>query len=451
MQPPDLAALQRRLSEALGPGRVDAGPEAARFAVDGVAPRLVVRPGSQEGVRSAVAACAAAGATLACRGGGTSVGTGDPPGRLDVVLRLDGLDRIVELDAANLNVTAEAGVRLGDLRAALAERRAYLPLDPPRGDRRTVGGVVATNGSGPRRLLHGPLRDWLLGLRVVLPTGEPIRCGGKVIKNVSGYDLNKLFIGSLGTLGVVTEATFKLLPAPAVRATVAGAFAEVAQVAAVVTRTLESQLLPEALEALDGQALRALAPRLGLPPAAFGLAVSAAGSRETVERQVRDLRRWLGEAGAVALATLDEAQGEAAWTALRDAAVAPDATSETRLVAKIAVPIARTLELFSAAEEMARRRGWRGAVTAHAGSGIVRAGFEVGPSALDAVQGGLEELRARAEGVEGSLVLEAAPVAVKRSLGAWGAPGDAFQVMRRVKAEFDPRGTMSPGRFLGGI
>jgi glycolate oxidase FAD binding subunit len=452
MPSPELDSLQRQLSAAVGAEQVQAGAAAAGFAVDGVAPRLVVRPRSQEEVRAVVAACGAAGAAVACWGGGAAMGLGDPPGRLDVVLRLDGLTRIVELDEANLYVTAEAGVRLGELQPALAAKREFLPLDPPQAERRTVGGLIAANASGPSRLLYGTARDWVLGLRVVLPSGERIRCGGKVIKNVSGYDMNKLFIGSMGTLGVVTEATFKLLPVPAMRATVAGAFAELAQVAAVVSRTLESHLLPEALDALDGQALRAVEPLLGLSASpAFGLVASVAGSRETVERQVRDLKRFFAEAQAVATATLEEVQGALAWRAIRDVHAHLGGTAEARVVTKIAVPIAKTLELFSAADALARKHRWRGAITAHAGSGIVRAGFALDEGALAAVRDGVAALRKQAESVEGSLIVESAPTALKRALGAWGKPGDALQVMRRVKAELDPGGVMSPGRFIGGI
>ncbi len=448
----DVELLRRRLSEVIGEEQVQAGAPAGAFAVDGVTPRLVARPGTQDEVAKVVAACAAAGARVTARGGGAAMGLGNPPRALDVALCLDRLTRIVELDEANLNVSAEAGVRLADLQAALAEKRELLPIDPPEPGRVTVGGLVAANASGPTRLLYGPVRDWLLGLRVVLPDGERVRCGGKVIKNVSGYDLNKLFIGSMGTLGVVTEATFKLLPAPAVRATVVGAFAQLSQLASVVGRTLASQLLPEALEALDPQALRAVEGPIGLPGAAgHALAVSLAGSRETVERQVRDFRASFEQGQATATALLDEAQGEAAWRSIRDVQAGLQAAGGDRVAVKISVPIARTLDLFSSAEGLARRSGARAAVTAHAGSGIVRAAYLVDAGALPSIRRELEALRGEAEGAEGALVVEAAPLALKRELDAWGKPRDGLSAMRRLKAEFDPRGLMSPGRFLGGI
>ncbi len=450
--PPELDGLQRRLSEIVGGEQVQAGASASGFAVDGVTPRLAVRPGSQEEVEAVVVACGAAGAVVGCRGGGTAMGVGNPPGRLDVVVCLDRLARIVELDDANLNVSAEAGVRLAELQAALAARREFLPLDPPQADRVTVGGLVAANASGPSRLLYGSVRDWVLGLRVVLPSGERIRCGGKVIKNVSGYDMNKLFIGSLGTLGIVTEATFKLLPSPATRATVVGVFPELSQATEVVRRTLESFLLPEALDALNAEALGAVDSALGVAGAAgYGLVAALAGSPETVARQVRDFTRLFAEGSASATATLQGAQAGAAWLAIRDVQARLRGTPAERVVVKIAVPIGRTLELLSSAEALARRHGWRAVVSAHAGSGVVRAGYAVEGGGTESLRDGLRALRDQAEGAEGSLVLEAAPEALKRSLDAWGRPREGLSVMRRLKAEFDPRGLMSPGRFLGGI
>jgi len=235
-----------------------------------------------------------------------------------------------------------------------------------------------------------------------------------------------------------------------VRATVAGLFRELPQVALAVARALGSQLLPEALEALDRQATAAAGPALGLAGPGYGLAVALAGSPETVERQVRDFTLLFTDSGAIATATLDEAGGREAWRAIRELQAA-EATAEERVVVKIAVPIAETLDLLASAEGLARRHGWRGAVTAHAGSGVVRAGYLVPGGAPEAIREGLRVLRCQAEGADGSLVVEAAPPALKRTLDAWGKVPGAASVMRRVKAEFDPRGVLCPGRFLAGI
>ena len=292
--------------------------------------------------------------------------------RADVVMSLDRLDRIIEFDAANLCVTVEAGMKLAALQTTLAQKREILPLDPPADSKVTVGGLVAANLSGPSRLLYGTARDWVLGMRVALPGGERIHCGGKVIKNVSGYDMNKLFIGSLGTLGIITEVTFKLLPLPAMRAGVVGLFPDLAQATGVVGKTLESVLLPEALDLLDPEAVALLAPRLGLeaPVRAHGLAVALAGSRETVERQVRDFSALFRDAGGRAT-PLPDGRTVLAWDAIRNVFRFLPVPPAVQVLCKIAVPISRTGELFASAGTLGRRHGLHVAVTAHAGSGIV--------------------------------------------------------------------------------
>ncbi len=446
----DPDSLAGKLSEIVGDDHVMMGPAAAGFAVDGIQPRVAVRPGSQEQVAAVAAACSAADAAMIPWGSGSGIGLGNPPSRLDVVVCLDRLSRVVEFDDANLNVTAEAGVRLADLQALLHDKREFLPLDPAHADRITVGGLLQTNASGPSRLLYSSPRDWVLGLRVVLPNGERMRWGGKVIKNVSGYDMNKVFIGALGTLGIVTEATFKLLPLPATRATVVGVFAHLSEVATVVNRTLESFLLPEALEALDPHALAAVGPALGQTVGpGYGLAVAVAGSRETVERQVRDFGAFFGQANALAVVTLAPDRGEAVWRTIGEVHAR---LADGHVVVKIAVPIGKTLELFASAERLMHAQPASGAITAHAGSGIVRATLEAGAGVpLEKLRDGLAALRREAEASEGSLVVEAAPLALKRGLDAWGASGEGHSVMQRLKSEFDPRGLMNPGRFVLGI
>ncbi len=445
--PAELDGLREALGRAVGEEHVLRGSAAAALAIDGAAPRLAVRPGTQAELQAVMAAAAGAGAATAARGSGSALGLGHRPARLDLVVCLDRLCRIVALDPANLVVTVEAGVRLGDLHARLAGVRQLLGLDPPRLDRRTVGGVLATNASGPGRLRHGTARDLVLGLTVVLAGGERVRCGGRVIKNVSGYDLNKLFIGSLGTLGVISEATFKLLPAPAARAAVAGLFPGLAGAAAAVARLLRSSLLPESVDLLDARTMARLGAGLGLAGTGYGLVVGVAGSPETVERQACDLERLMAEGGAGEVRSLREAPARAAGALVREALEG----GAGRIRVKLGVPIGDTGRLFAAAEALGERRGWSTGVMAHAGSGILRATYGTGEAPPEAVADALEALRGEAEALEGSLVVEAAPPAVKSRLDPWGKPGDALAVMRRLKAEFDPASLLNPGRFLGGI
>src|SRR5574342_1109835 len=364
---PDLGGLRGRLEAIVGGAHVGVGrADGARYAVDGVSPALSVRPGSQDEVGAILAACAEAGAAIIPWGGGTAMGMGNPPSRADVAVVLERLNRIVDHDVANLNVSVEGGMRLSDLQVELAKQRQFLPLDPPAEEQATVGGLLAANGSGPTRLLYGTARDWVLGMRVVLPNGERIRCGGKVIKNVSGYDMNKLFIGGLGTLGIITEVTFKLLPMPGVRASVIGLFPELGQAAKIVAKVLDSVLLPEAMEFLNSGALNPLMPALGLEgPAGYGLAVALAGTRETVERQVRDFVAIFKEGQASRTTILQGNRTVPAWRAVRDVFDLLTGPPTERVICKIAVPISRTAEIFAAAEELGRRHNLQAAVTGY--------------------------------------------------------------------------------------
>lgn len=447
----DVATLQDRLEAIVGAGFVNADPDTrAAFAVDGVTPLLTVRPGTQEEVAAVVAACAAAGAAMVPWGGGTGMGMGNPPTRAEVVIRMDRLDRIVEFDAENLCVTVEAGMPLARLQEVVAMRQELLPLDPPDGDRVTIGGLVAANQSGPSRLQHGTARDWVLGLRVVLPDGERIRCGGRVIKNVSGYDMNKLFIRSFGTLGIVTEVTLKLLPMPVTRASVLGVFPELGQASAVMEKVLGSFLLPDAMDLLDPAAQSRLDPLLDLgSPGAFLLALGLAGSAATVERQVRDLEALIAAGGGRASCLRGEASARA-WTSITNVlgSAAPD-----RVVCRLSVPIGRTAGMMAAIHERARGHGLAATVTAHAGSGILQAALQAAPDgpALSGIAAAAEALREEAVAAGGTLVLQEAPVRIKAKVDAWGAPGSGSGTMRRIKNEFDPQGLFSPGRFVGGI
>ncbi len=454
--PPDLSGLHGQLARIVGGEFVAAGPTATmRFAVDGVVPGLRVRPGTQDEVSAVLAACAAANAAVIPWGGGTAMGLGNRPSRADVVVQLDRLDRIVEFDAANMCVTAEAGVKLASLQVMLAQRKEFLPLDPPTDSKVTVGGLLAANASGPSRLLYGTARDWVLGMRVALPDGERIRCGGKVIKNVSGYDMNKLFIGSLGTLGVITEATFKLLPLPAVRAGVVGLFPDLLQATGAVTRTLESVLLPEALDLLDPDALTLAAPRVGLeaPAGAFALAVALAGSRETVERQVRDFSALFRDGGG-RVTPLPEGRAVPAWDAIRN------------VFGFLPVPPASTGSLQDRGSHQSHRRdvglcqrAWPAARTQRCGDRARRERHRPGMLPPRA-QGAADQTswstlwRAcgwRRKGRKEASSCRTAPASLKARVDAWGKPGDAFSVMEELKAKFDPQGLCSPGRFLGGL
>ena len=389
--------------------------------VDGVVPASVVRPTSVAEVEAAVRAAAAEGRALVAAGRGAHLAIGAPPRRLDVLLCLERLDRVLAHEAADMTVTVEAGCSLARLAEVLAAAGQWLPLDPPCPEATTVGGLVAANLSGPLRASQGTVRDLLLGLRVVGADGALVTGGGRVVKNVAGYDLPKLHVGALGSVGVIVEATFKVRPRPACEEAVVLACPHV-RAAADAALAVRDAAEPLWLE-IDGTTvvvgLGGSAEEVAEGRAAVG-AVAAARGLEAVE--VAD--------GAAVRARLAAFPTEPAAAVLR-AAVLP-------------LDVGATLADVEAA---ARAGGARVRWAAHASCGVVRVAVAE-PAAVAPLVGAL---RPRIAAREGTLVVERAAAAVKRGLDVWGDAGSGVDLMRRIKAAFDPAGIFAPGRFVAGL
>jgi glycolate oxidase FAD binding subunit len=398
-------------------------------AAGGAEPPRIAEPGTPEELARCLRWARDAGLKVTPRGGGTKMGWGNPPAACDLLLSTARLDRVLEHAWADMTVIAEAGCRVADLQQALAAHGQHLALDPLWPRRATVGGILATNDSGTLRLRHGSLRDLIIGITVALPDGTLAKSGGKVVKNVAGYDLAKLFTGALGTLGVIVQAIFRLHPLPR------------------QTRSLTFDGTPETLNPLLLAILAARLTPLGLQlrSASSGgarLDVRFDGTAAGIEAQIDQLRRL----AAATSVTLDAGVVDDVWTAhqaLWDGA----ATSPAALVAKVSVLPARIAAVCARIESAAAARSlnWE-LVIQGVGAGYVR--LEGEETALRAA---LLELREALAAGGGSLVALGCPLAVKRGLDVWGAPSDAQPVMVRIKQRFDPDGTLSPGRFLGGI
>jgi glycolate oxidase FAD binding subunit len=432
-------ALLDKLRATVGAGGVLTGVDLSPFVVEGRTPDAAVFPGTVDEVAAVVQQAAAAGASIIPWGGGTAIAVGEPPPRPGVVLGLRRLDRLVEHEPGDLTATAQAGLTLGGLQTALRGRGQWLSLDPPDAEGATVGGLVAANASGPRRHLYGTVRDLLIGLTVVTADGAVVRGGGKVVKNVAGYDLPKLFIGSYGTLGVVVEATFKLRPLPEDERFVSARFDRLKDAGAAVRALLASDLIPNAVELLDG----ASAAAMGLEGAAT-LVVGFDGLAEQVQWQASELARLLGPLGGRNVAGLPPP----AWgrlPALARAAFASPAT--VVMFSVLPTLVVDTMEQASAA---ARQRGLASAWTAHAGVGAVTGALEADREAA-AVATVLAEWRAIARAGGGYATLAWAPLAVKSQVPVWDDAGPAGRIMQRIKAKLDPHNVLNPGRFVAGI
>jgi glycolate oxidase FAD binding subunit len=432
-------ALLDKLRATVGVAHVLTGVDLSPYVVEGRTPLAAVFPGSVDEVVAVVQQAAAAGATILPWGGGTAVGVGEPPSRAGIVLGLRRLDRLIEHEPGDLTVTVQAGCTLGALQTALASRGQWLSLDPPEAERATVGGLVAADASGPRRHLYGTVRDLLIGLTVVTAEGTIVRGGGRVVKNVAGYDLPKLFIGSHGTLGIVVEATFKLRPRPDDERLLALRFDRLKDGGAAVRALLASDLIPSAVELLDGAAAAAL----GLPDAP-ALVVGFDGLPEQVRWQAGELTALLGPLGGRDVTTLPPAAWPRLTTLAREALGSPAALMTFSVLPTL---VADTIEQ---AAEAARQRGLTTAWTAHAGVGAVTGALRADRDAA-AVTTVLAEWRALARAGGGHASLAWAPLAVKAQVPVWDDPGPAGRIMQRIKAQLDPNNVLNPGRFVAGI
>jgi glycolate oxidase FAD binding subunit len=420
-----------RAAEIVGADHVRSGEAAASLAVSGRLPAVAAFPGSVAEAVALITSVGAAGGALVVRGGGTQIDFGAPPSRLDLLLGTERLQRVVDYQPDDMTVTVEPGVTLSALAEVLAPRRQFLPLDPAFPNRATVGGVVAAASSGSLRAGYGTPRDWVIGCRVVGGDGREVRGGGQVVKNVAGYDLPKLYTGSFGTLGLITEVTFKVLPLPPARGCVAATCPTPEALGDLTRRLLDSDLQPTAV---DGT----FVPGEADTEDAWRLVVEFRHVEEAVEWQCGEFRRMATESGADA-ERLHEAAAE---SRLREAAELAAAGS---LTARLSGTSARFPNLAAGAVEVCRRHGIPPRVAGHAATGQVMVAAGAGSLEL------ARDLREMVGRHQGLCVFPSLPDGLYGRIDPWDAVGAEIALMRGLKSALDPRSLFSPGRFVGGI
>ena len=415
------AALEGSLRAIVGPQHLRSAVEAD--VVGGVHPRLLVEPATEQELAAALRLANDAGLSVIPRGGGTKLGWGNPPARADLILSTSQLDKIIEHPWADLTVSVEAGCTIEKLQATLAQHGQRLALDALWPARATIGGVLSSNDSGALRLRFGALRELIIGVTLALSDGTLPSSGGKVVKNVAGYDLQKLATGALGTLGVITHAVFRVHPLPKSSKTFSISTQIFEESQRVLNAVQDSKLAHTALH------VRAASDALPLVDVLFE------GTEDGLAAQEAQLKKLL------APNALSDSPS-AVWSAREDLWK----NSDSAAIAKLSVlpaEISQTLKNIQRLGTQYSAR-WRTIVEAF-GIGWLR--LDGSPENLHSV---LQELRAQLERESGSLMLLHRPPAMPR-FDAWGNAGDALPLMRAVKHQLDPKSTLNPGRFVGGI
>lgn len=436
------------LKQLLGPDALASSDDTAAYSVGGGHPMAVVSPADEAEVVRLVRFANEECLPVVVWGKGTKQGVPPVQPSDGIVVRTARLNQTVEMDTGNLTVTVGTGKVLADLQKELAEQRMFLPLDPVDGDRATIGGTLATNSSGPGRLLYRTARDWLLGVRVVTATGEPARFGGKTIKDVAGYDMKKLYLGSWGTLGLITEATLRLLPLPESRATVAVSFPRLQDACATVTEILGSFLIPSAMDLISAGALpEPMAKAAGVKEGEYLLLIAAEGAVEAVDRLKRDLPEMAAKNGSREAASFEgEADGQL-WQWRRGLFAAPSQPDGTVLV-KGSVLLTRVFDFISGLNRIGEEGSIAVSTASHAGNGIVYALLQPQDGAAP-VATAVEGAQRLAAGCGGFLVVQRAPDEVVRQVQLW-PPRSDYGLMRRIKSQLDPNNLWSPARVPGG-
>ncbi len=431
-----------------------AGDGVSACAVDGKVPQAMAFPASVEEVSALMAFASTEGLRVTPWGSGTKISLGTAPDGVDLVLGLFRLSALVAHEPADMTATFQAGIALREAQEMLAHSGQFIALDPPYFEKATIGGILATNSSGPRRLRYGSARDLLIAVRVVQADGKIIKGGAKVVKSVSGYDMNKLFIGSLGTLGIIAEATFRLYPVPNVEKTCLIPFASVDGACEVVARVLDSSLLPSAVELLCPVASRLAVGPAGLswPQDRYGLALAIGSvSPEAVDAQLEGVARISGNDQGNEGYRLEGRDHDSFWRATCGISMG----DHFQTVLKSSVLISRVADAVRLGQNLAAHLGLDVAIVAEAGSGIVRYHFaRQGDASLGLHQGvgeAVNQLRTFAQDCGGSLVVTEAPPDVKGDVDVWGPVGSALLLMQGLKRQFDPKRILNPGRFVGGI
>jgi glycolate oxidase FAD binding subunit len=425
--------LAQNLKSLLGDANVTEASEIrSRHTIDGTQPTLVCFPQEQAQVAAALRVCSDAEARVAPCGGGTAMQIGNPPSQIDLAVVLERLDRLIEHDHANLTVTVEAGTKLAALQEILAAERQFLALDPPYPNRATVGGVLATNLNGPRRSFYGSVRDLVIGMRVALLKGELIKAGGKVVKNVAGYDMCKLFVGSLGSLGIITEATLRVTPLPEIAASfvASGALTEIWQ---LVRNLRSSILLPAAVVVLNS-------PVNDAPAGNWKVAVCCEGFQESVERHLRELAAMTNELGLASHILRDDLHHRF-WGEVRDQPL-----EANRTIFRITVPLTAVPKVLETVRASAERE-----TSPHVIADTCTGAVWISCDSAAAVTEWFSTLTTLAREQRGHAITLAASVANKQGLDVWGPVPPSFSIMREIKRQFDPAGLLNPGRFLGGL
>lgn len=452
-----------RLADIAGAAHVVSDPaRLAVYEIDGKAPSAAVQPASREEISEIVKFCASEKLAVIPCGARSKLRMSGAPERYDVALDVARLDRIIAYDPDDLTLSIEPGIPLQRVAGVLAGHRQFLPLEVPFLSQTTAGGTIASGMHSPLRQSYGTARDFLLGLELVTGDGAHVKSGGRVVKNVAGYDLHKLMIGAMGTLGIITTINLRTFPAPASRRIFSTMFRSAEGALDLRSRVGQSHLRPLTMDILNPAAVEMLsspvaarfeagpAPVDRLPKDNWAFLATYAGSGAVAARYERQLQQEAEAAGCEGCEIFGDEESPASFGRVREFMPIALESSPATVILKTSVLPTQLPELLRAASEAALENAMRCAVTV-GGHGVCHiallphAGNDDARSQAQKMASRLTDACAR---LRGNCTIPFSPAEWKRSLKIWGPDRGDFEQMRKLKNVFDPAGILSPGRFV---
>ncbi len=409
------------------------------FALDGISPQRIYTPPDANELAQVLAQCNAEKCAVVPWGGGTLQHLGNAPSQYNAVLQTTNLNQVIEYAYDDLTATFGAGMTLAEIERVLSEHGQFLPLDVPHPERATIGGVLATGMNGALRLRYGPARDYMLGNRFATVDGQLIKAGSKVVKNVAGYELHKVQVGAFGTLGILTEATFKLFPKPPAEISMWASFDELSDACAAVGQIWNLSTPPLAIELLDTATMKFVEPNAR---GAYFVLARFGGSKATMAAARDFFSNAANEKNARSVNVIDDTQKF--WRAIADLPATLREHFSDALLVRVSVPpkeLPSALRVLMDFPSPPR-------IFSHAAVASIYASFQ---DAYASPETFVAQLRARVHELHGHIIVEHAASTLKKNLNAWNDVGASFKLMQALKRKFDPNNILNPGRFVGGI
>jgi glycolate oxidase FAD binding subunit len=455
-----------RLASIVGASHVaEDAPSLADYAIDSVVPKFIVRPANVSETAEVVKLAGAEKMALLVCGARTKLAMGMPPRKYDLALDVSRLDKIVRYDPGDLTLSVEAGVPLSKLATALAENGQFLPLAVPWQTAATIGGTIASGVDSPLRQFYGTARDFVLGMEFITGDGSCAKSGGRVVKNVTGYDLHKLMIGAMGTLGVITQIHFRTFPAPRNPRAVLATFARFADAWAMRQSIADSPLRPMTLDVLssDVAGLFASPAAARNAPGSYNPALLAngqwvlttgfSGNENVLNRYAADLKQMAEQAGATSLTLLGADQIPGAFARKREFIPIALESSPATVVMKLSILPGRMSELLAAVQNAVSAQSIQWAAIVR-GIGVAHVALLPENRTADALTQFArvtDEILSAAAKLQGNASIPWCPAEWKTRLKVWGIERSDIAQMKKLKAFFDPSEIFAPGRFVGGI